>query len=58
MSITSSGRVVQINVNPQGGVPKHSVPSAHVTTQGVVGDKQRNRRFHGGPFCSEGYVRR
>jgi MOSC domain-containing protein YiiM len=45
----SPARVVQINVNPQGGVPKHRVPSAEVTRTGVVGDKQRNRRFHGGP---------
>jgi MOSC domain-containing protein YiiM len=45
----SLARVVQINVNPQGGVPKHRVPSAEVKRTGVVGDKQRNRRFHGGP---------
>ena len=42
-------RVVQINVNPQGGVPKYRVPSAQVTVNGVVGDRQRDRRFHGGP---------
>jgi MOSC domain-containing protein YiiM len=42
-------RVVQVNVNPQGGVPKHGVPSAEVTLKGVVGDKQRDRRHHGGP---------
>jgi MOSC domain-containing protein YiiM len=46
---SSSAHVVQINVNPQGGVPKHPVPSAEVTRTGVAGDKQRNRRFHGGP---------
>jgi MOSC domain-containing protein YiiM len=45
----STGQVVQINVNPKGGVPKYAVASAQVTTQGLVGDKQRNRRFHGGP---------
>lgn len=43
------GRVVQVNVNPRGGVPKHAVPSAELTTEGVRGDKQRDRRFHGGP---------
>jgi MOSC domain-containing protein YiiM len=43
------GRVVQINVNPDGGVPKHPIPSAVVTVRGVTGDKQRLRRFHGGP---------
>jgi MOSC domain-containing protein YiiM len=45
----TTGRVVQINVNPNGGVPKYAVASALVTTKGVAGDKQRNRRFHGGP---------
>jgi MOSC domain-containing protein YiiM len=43
------GRVAQINVNPRGGVPKWRVPSARVARGGVEGDKQRNRRFHGGP---------
>lgn len=43
------GRVVQINVNPDGGVPKHRVPEIEVTVDGVTGDKQRDRRFHGGP---------
>src|SRR5215510_8781326 len=48
-STSQTGRVVQINVNPHGGVPKHSVPSAEVTIDGVIGDKQRDRRHHGGP---------
>ena len=43
------GHVVQINVNPQGGVPKHRVPSAEVTKHGVAGDRQRDLRLHGGP---------
>jgi MOSC domain-containing protein YiiM len=46
---TSPAHVVQINVNPQGGVPKHGVPNAEVTFKGVAGDKQRDRRHHGGP---------
>ncbi|HSB42192.1 MAG TPA: MOSC domain-containing protein [Methylomirabilota bacterium] len=41
-------RIVQISVSP-GGVPKHAVPSARVTTQGVEGDAQRDRHHHGGP---------
>jgi MOSC domain-containing protein YiiM len=45
----SSGRIVQINVNPEGGVPKHRVERAELGTEGVRGDKQRDRRFHGGP---------
>lgn len=44
-----TGHIVQINVNPKGGVPKQPVASVHITTKGVAGDKQRNRRFHGGP---------
>lgn len=43
------GRVVQINVNPKGGVPKYRVEEVEITQQGVKGDKQRDRRFHGGP---------
>ena len=49
MMISKTGSVVQINVNPNGGVPKQRVTSAVVTVSGVAGDKQRNRRFHGGP---------
>ena len=49
MTISGTGRVVRINVNPSGGVPKQRVPSAGITLKGVAGDKQRNRRFHGGP---------
>lgn len=32
-----------------GGVPKHAVSSAHVTIEGLTGDRQRNRKYHGGP---------
>lgn len=49
MSAGQLGRVVKVNVNPRGGVPKYAVPSAELTTQGVLGDRQRDRRFHGGP---------
>lgn len=34
----------------RGGVPKLAVPSAYVTANGVEGDRQRDRRFHGGPM--------
>ena len=44
----AGGRVVQINVSP-GGVPKLPVPAARVTRDGVEGDRQRDRRYHGGP---------
>lgn len=49
MPLEHVGRVVQVNVNPNGGAPKYSVAAAEITAEGVVGDKQRNRRFHGGP---------
>lgn len=38
-----------INVNPRGGVPKLPVPQARLEFGGVAGDKQRDRRYHGGP---------
>lgn len=45
----TNGKIVQINVNPQGGVPKYRVPQARITSTVVEGDKQKNRKFHGGP---------
>jgi MOSC domain-containing protein YiiM len=48
-SIARLGHVAHINVNPRGGVPKYGVPSAQITVTRVEGDKQRNRRVHGGP---------
>lgn len=44
----NSGRVVSINVS-DGGVPKLPVPAAHITRDGVAGDRQRDLRHHGGP---------
>lgn len=44
-----TARVVHINVNAAGGVPKLAVPEALVTTEGVHGDYQRDRAHHGGP---------
>lgn len=43
-----SARVHQLSVSG-GGVPKLPVPRAEVTANGIVGDRQRNRLFHGGP---------
>ena len=40
--------LVQLNVSP-GGMPKLPVPSAMVTRDGVGGDWQKNRKYHGGP---------
>lgn len=42
------GSVHSIQVS-DGGVPKLPVPEARITKLGLTGDRQRNRRFHGGP---------
>lgn len=38
----------QINIS-KGGVPKVPVNSAYVSKNGLVGDKQKNKKYHGGP---------
>lgn len=38
----------QINVSP-GGVPKLPVPQARIELDGIVGDHQADRRYHGAP---------
>lgn len=42
------GRLESIQVS-SGGVPKLPVPEATVTPAGLAGDRQRDRRYHGGP---------
>ena len=42
------GILHSINVS-DGGVPKTPRPWAHVTANGVEGDRQDDHRFHGGP---------
>lgn len=44
------GRIVQVNLNPEGGVPKYAVARAELTRNGVLGDRQNDRRHHGGPL--------
>ena len=51
--MSQSGRppyphVHQINVS-NGGVPKHPVFEAKISTEGLEGDRQRNLKVHGGP---------
>ena len=41
------GTLLAVCIGP-GGIPKHSVPEARATPEGLVGDKQRYR-IHGGP---------
>ena len=43
------GSVAGIHVNPAGGVPKHAVRAAQITTTGVTGDRQLDLEYHGGP---------
>ncbi|MBE9139054.1 MOSC domain-containing protein [Nodosilinea sp. LEGE 07088] len=45
---TSNGRVAQISVS-LGGVPKLPVAAAELTSLGLVGDQQKNLKYHGGP---------
>lgn len=42
------GRLASINVSA-GGVPKAPVAEASITAAGVAGDRQHDRRYHGGP---------
>ena len=48
MPNAAMGIIYQINIS-DGGVPKLPVAEAEITAEGVTGDRQRNRRFHGGP---------
>ena len=44
-----SAKIIQINVNANGGVPKLPVEQTRLGFERVEGDKQRDLRFHGGP---------
>ena len=46
----SMPHIHSINVNPNGGVPKLPVERVEIHAGGVVGDLQRNKKFHGGPM--------
>ena len=48
MSDDFLGRITGLQ-RSNGGVPKLPVESAAVSEGGMEGDRQRNRRFHGGP---------
>ncbi|MGB2393335.1 MAG: MOSC domain-containing protein [Poseidonia sp.] len=45
-----TGVVLGLHVNPEGGVPKHPVNTLSVHREGCVGDKQNDRKHHGGPL--------
>ena len=40
--------LVQLNIS-RGGIPKTAIRSARVAHEGVAGDWQKNRKYHGGP---------
>lgn len=40
--------IFQINISA-GGVPKRPIASGQVTKDGLAGDRQNDRRYHGGP---------
>lgn len=44
----SDAWVFQINIS-DGGVPKLAIPSGEVNELGIIGDRQRNDKAHGGP---------
>lgn len=44
-----SAKIIQININAKGGVPKLPVEQTRLGFNNVEGDKQRDRRYHGGP---------
>jgi len=48
MPTQPKGTVAQVNVS-DGGMPKLPVRAAKVTRDGVEGDWQKNRKYHGGP---------
>jgi MOSC domain-containing protein YiiM len=43
-----TAHIVQLG-RSRGGVPKLAVDAAVITANGLEGDRQRDRRFHGGP---------
>ncbi|NEQ51369.1 MAG: MOSC domain-containing protein [Leptolyngbya sp. SIO3F4] len=43
-----SPHIVQINIS-DGGVPKLPIPTVEITPDGLIGDRQRNLKYHGGP---------
>ncbi len=48
MANPSLPHITHINIS-DGGVPKLPIPEAHITPNGLIGDRQRNLKYHGGP---------
>lgn len=47
--MVTEASVVSLHAAPEGGVPKPAVSGLVVTTNGCVGDRQRDLKHHGGP---------
>ena len=45
----SMAKLVHINIS-NGGVPKLPIQEARIEWLGIVGDKQKDKRYHGGPL--------
>ncbi len=43
-----TGKILHIHVS-DGGVPKLPLDKVEITTDGLVGDRQKNLKYHGGP---------
>ncbi len=46
--MNSHGRIFQINISPQGGVPKQAVREAEIDTLGIAGSRVAHPDIHGG----------
>lgn len=46
--MSDQGHIFQINIS-SGGVPKTAIKQGEVTALGLIGDVQRDKRYHGGP---------
>ncbi|MEM6255014.1 MAG: MOSC domain-containing protein [Cyanobacteria bacterium P01_D01_bin.156] len=46
--MSQAARIIQINIS-DGGVPKRPIPEVEITLEGLLGDRQRNLKYHGGP---------
>lgn len=48
MAKNTVGQIIQINIS-DGGTPKLPVSETKITLDGLIGDRQRNLKYHGGP---------
>ncbi|MBT9311420.1 MOSC domain-containing protein [Leptothoe kymatousa] len=48
MAVPASGRILHINIS-DGGTPKLPIPTVDIGVDGLVGDRQKNLKYHGGP---------